>query len=63
MSYRNSSNNRDKSREKIDTNTVLSKTKLSQTATSTESSKIPPVKRDSIKSGLPPPLPSKNKLK
>ena len=63
MSYRNSSNARDKSKERIDPNTVMMKTKLSQTATSSDSSKHPPIKRDSIKNNLPPPAPTKSKLK
>ena len=63
MSYRNSSNAREKSKEKIDPNTIMAKTKLSQTASSTNSSKYPPVKRDSIKNTVPQPLPAKTKLK
>ena len=42
---------------------MLTKTKLSQTITSTDSSKYPPVKRDSIKNSAPPLPPPKSKLK
>ena len=62
MSYRTSSNARDKSKERIDPNTMLAKTKLSQTS-ATDTSKYPPMKRDSIKNSIPVQLPSKNKLK
>lgn len=62
MSYKSSSNARDKSKERIDSNATLGKTKLSQTST-TDSSKYPPIKRDSIKNSVPIQLPSKNKLK
>ena len=63
MSYRNTSYNRDSSKEKPNQNN-LSKTRLTETVYSTNSGKNSniPVRKDSLKNN-PPPLPPKTKLK